>query len=852
MKLERVAIIVPALLLLLTWLMLSGLNLNSARYDRQLRAIGEFSRFERALNREVLTARVGLSRNYDALVYMTGLLDQSLDRLREEAGTDPEEKPAIEALAARAAEEEDLIEQFKSRNALLQNSLAYFGILSARLAASDDTALVAVATKLSTAMLRLTLDTSETTAREVQGQLSDLASLQPRRSDVNFIQATLAHGGLLHDLLPSTDAILKALIDTARNPEQDAVRSLILKRQLAARISAREYRVFLYAISLTLLGVLVYFGLQLRARAITLRRRAAFDHVIARISARFINSQQNEISAHVQCALEELARYVGADRAYFVVAGEPVDAYHWLGAGATLPDGWPERALDLASSFDRGNDNIIHIPRDRASHSYEKTGLPVGVGLHGWLCIANMWGELNTILAFDGLHSCPTRDIEAALLRMAFDVIANAVGRIKLEQEKERLEMNLEQARRLETIGTFASGIAHNFNNIVAAILGYAEMAAARVVSGSRPASHLAEIRRAGERARELVEQILTFGSRDDRRRERINVKALIAETRSLLAASLPPHVGIVVRETSEPTVVSAEPAQLQQVILNVCNNAAQAMDEPGVITIQLGLREIIYGSRTGHGEVGPGRFIVVTISDPGRGMDEGTLERIFEPFFTTRFEGNGLGLATAREIVREHDGTIEVQSTVGAGTRFEIWLPSAPSNEPVSAQSSPIIAGRGDGETILLLETDRARLLRYEEVLAALGYEPVGFTTPTEAIEACASARARFDAALICHQPGTTSALDFAGTLHGVAPTLPIILATPSARDLGAPLLAASGIFDVVRYPVTSAELSSVLSRCVAAPIAPLLQQDALSSRNNSDRRAHAVVGGEFCRSKE
>jgi signal transduction histidine kinase len=850
MKVERVAIIVPALLLLLTWLMLSGLNLNSDRYDRQLRAIGDFSRFERALNREVLTARVGLSRNYDSLVRTTDLLDQSLDRLREEAGTDSEEKPAIEALAARAAEEEDLIEQFKSKNALLQNSLAYFGILSARLAASDDAALVAAATKLSTAMLRLTLDTSETTAREVQDQLSDLASLQPRPRDVNFIQAILAHGELLHDLLPSTDASLKALIDTASNPEQDAVRSLILKLQLAARGSAREYRVFLYAISLTLLGILVYFGLQLRARAIALRRRAAFEHMIARISARFINSQQNEIAAHVQSALEELAQYVGADRAYFVAAGEPIDAYHWLGTGATLPERWPQRALDLASSFDRGNDNIIHIPRDKVS--YEKANLPVDVGLRGWLCIANMWGKLNTILAFDGLHSGPVRDIEAALLRMAFDVIANAVGRIKLEQEKERLEMNLEQARRLETIGAFASGIAHNFNNIVAAILGYAEMAAARVVSGSRPASHLAEIRRAGERARELVEQILTFGSRDDRRRERVNVKALIAETRSLLAASLPSHVDIVVRETSQPTVVSAEPVQLQQVILNVCNNAAQAMDEPGVITIQLGLREIIYGSRTGHGEVGPGRFIVVTISDPGRGMDEATLERIFEPFFTTRFEGNGLGLATAREIVREHEGTIEVQSTVGVGTRFEIWLPSAPSNEPVSVQGAPVVAGRGDGETILLLETDCARLLRYEEVLAALGYEPVGFTTPTEAIEACASARARFDAALICHQPGTTSALDFAGTLHSVAPTLPIILATPSARDLGAPSLAASGVFDIVRYPVTSAELSSVLSRCVAAPIIPLLHQNAVSSRNKSDYCANAVTGGEFRRSKE
>ena len=180
------------------------------------------------------------------------------------------------------------------------------------------------------------------------------------------------------------------------------------------------------------------------------------------------------------------------------------------------------------------------------------------------------------------------------LFRMAFDAIANAVGRINLEQEKERLEANLLQARRMETIGAFASGIAHNFNNIVGAILGHTEMADAQVRSGRRPDGNLAEIRRAGERARELVDQILRFGSRSDRRRERIDVKALIAETKSLLVASLPSHVGLTVNETSGATVVSAEPAQLQQVVLNLCNNAAQAMDDPGIIEIRIEVRETL------------------------------------------------------------------------------------------------------------------------------------------------------------------------------------------------------------------------------------------------------------------
>jgi CheY-like chemotaxis protein len=377
----------------------------------------------------------------------------------------------------------------------------------------------------------------------------------------------------------------------------------------------------------------------------------------------------------------------------------------------------------------------------------------------------------------------------------------------------------------METIGAFASGIAHNFNNIVGAILGYTEMADAQVSSGRVPVSNLAEIRQAGERARELVGQILTFGSRGERRRERVNVKALVAETKSLLAASLPSHVGLTVSETAETTVISAEPAQLQQVILNVCNNAAQAMDEPGMIELRIEVRETIQELRVGRYEVGPGCFIVISISDPGRGMDEATLERLFEPFFTTRAEGNGLGLATVREIVQEHNGAVGVRSAVGAGTHFDIWLPAVSSREPVSIQNAPGIAGRGAGETVLVLETDRERLLRHEEVLAALGYEPVGFTSSTEAAEACRAARGRFDAALICHQPGTSSALDFATLLHRIAPTLPIILATPSARDLGAPVLAASGIFGVVRHPLTSAELSGVLSRCLAAPAVPLLQ---------------------------
>jgi signal transduction histidine kinase len=818
-----VVIVGSLFLLLLTWLLLSGLNLNSDRFDRELEALDDFSEFERGLNREVLTARAGLSQNYDALARMTDAYAEALVRLRGAAGAGSEEGAAIESLAARARQQRDLIEKFKSRNALLRNSFAYFGMFSARLAASNDRPVVASASALASAVLHLTLDTSPAAVREVKDRLEQLARLQSPPGDVESIQAAVAHGGILHDLLPATDTALKALIAASSTREQDTVRSLIMKRQFDARAKARQYRLLLYAASLMLLAALVYLGLQLRARAVTLRRRAAFEHVIAGISTRFINSQHDEIVEHVESALEKLAGCVGADRAYFVVSGEPKQIYRWSREGAEFPAGWPGRALQLAPRFGQGEDCVIHIPKVRPAHPDDAMNLLVGAGLQGWLCISNTCQKrTSAILGFDALRAGALIPwAEFTLFRMAFDAIGQAVGRVFLEREKERLEANLQQARRMETIGTFASGIAHNFNNIVGAILGYTEMADNPACSRGHPAANLAEIRRAGERARQLIDQILTFGRRGEGRREHVCLKALVAETNGLLAASLSSHAGIRVKETSEAAVVSAEPAQLQQVILNLCNNAAQAMDEAGDIEIRIEVRKLTEPLRVGRIDIGPGSFAIVSISDPGRGIEEATLERIFEPFFTTRPDGNGLGLATVREIVEKHDGAVAVASTPGVGTRFDIWLPSVSSNERIAIQHSPGVAGRGAGETVLVLETERERRLLHEEILAALGYEPVGFTELAEAAQAYA-VQTRFDAALISHQRGAASALDFATALHDIAPDLPIILATPSARDLDAQRLASSGIFEVVHHPLTSSELAGALSRCLPAPSAP------------------------------
>ena len=235
MKFAPAVIGVTSVLALLTWLLLNGLNFNSVRYDRQLQALADFTRFERGMTREVLTARAGLSRNYDKLVQLTDAYDDALTRLRETPGLNAEETRAIDVLSARARRQEDLIERFKSRNALLQNSFAYFGLFSDKLAESDQRSLVTAASALAAGMLRLTLDTSDVVARQVQDRLEELALAQTPPQDMDSVRALLMHGQMLHDLLPDIDLILKALVAEFEQPR--AGRRIGIDHQASARLA---------------------------------------------------------------------------------------------------------------------------------------------------------------------------------------------------------------------------------------------------------------------------------------------------------------------------------------------------------------------------------------------------------------------------------------------------------------------------------------------------------------------------------------------------------------------------------------------------------------------------------------
>jgi signal transduction histidine kinase len=810
MKVAPAIAAVPLVVVLLTWLSARAVDPNAERYDLALVEMDRFELLEAELHRDVLSARTGALRDYDPLVQETAALDRSISRFRQAALFDTATTASIERLAAAVLRQEALVERFKSNNALLQNSLAYVALFSGDAAGP----LAQLVSSLAAAMLRFTLDTSSTAAEEVQVRLDQLAD-RSFQSEVSSTGALLAHGRLLHDLLPATDEMLKAILSVPQDGDQAALRSTLQAQRSASRQTARRFRVSLYVVSLLLVGLLVYVGLQLHARSRALRRKALFEHVLATISMNFVIAREQDLDAALQQALAEMARCLSAERAYVMLSGGPCPrTYSWNAHHVPFGPGWPDHALAAVSQLGTATDGIVHVVNVRRMPSGITRDILTGAGLRGWACVTgDAMDQVRILLGFD-MMSHPSRILRAGelgLLRMAIDVIANALSRQASEQERARLELRLQQARRLETVGTLASGIAHNFNNITGAILGYVEMADERQLGSDI----LDGIRRAGERAREMVDQVLSFARPHDLAHKQVNLRALIAETESLLRASQLPMIELLVRDTPEELIVCGSDVSLQQVILNLCNNAAQAMSDGGRIELDVGAIDLATSLSLSHSVLAAGSYARISVSDSGRGIDAATLERLFEAFFTTRTTGSGLGLATALQIVHEHGGAINVRSTVAVGSRFEVWLPRivASTSEP---HGRVVALPLGHGETVLIVEDDGRHLLKDEEVLAALGYEPVGCTYASD-VEAMFCAKpGRFDVVIVGHTAPATVALDLAVALHGIAPHRPILLAAISAEELGAKTLVASGVRDVVHWPIVTTEIAEALRACL------------------------------------
>jgi signal transduction histidine kinase/DNA-binding response OmpR family regulator len=386
--------------------------------------------------------------------------------------------------------------------------------------------------------------------------------------------------------------------------------------------------------------------------------------------------------------------------------------------------------------------------------------------------------------------------------------------------ERRKLEAQFRQAQKMESIGMLAGGIAHDFNNILSAILGNLYLVKMEAENHPELSEHVDNLFQATQRATDLVNQILTFSRQNKQEREPLRLNRVVQEALKLLRSSVPTTIRIQTDLKETPTVL-ANPTAIHQVVMNLGTNAWHAMREkPGTLKVEMGVMDVDADFAGAHPGLYPGRYVRLSMSDTGHGMDAATIERIFEPFFTTKSvgDGTGLGLAVVLGIMQNHDGVINVYSELGVGTTFHLYFPVFETETaPVEPVSGPI--PRGQGEHILFVDDEEALARVGTRMLERLGYK---VTTKTSAAEAVAAVRDEPDVYDLVITDLTMPGMDglkLGGQLLQIRPGLPIILTTGYSGAMTEDSTRELGFRELLAKPTTARALGEAVHRALHPP---------------------------------
>ncbi|MBU0965569.1 MAG: cache domain-containing protein [Proteobacteria bacterium] len=405
------------------------------------------------------------------------------------------------------------------------------------------------------------------------------------------------------------------------------------------------------------------------------------------------------------------------------------------------------------------------------------------------------------------------------------EAVAGAVIRIDdvteqvfAEMEKTNLLTQLQHSQKMEAIGTLASGIAHDFNNILTPILGYADMIKNETPVESHVCAYLNAVLNAGNRAKDLVSQILAFSRQKEQVRQAVPIHLIVKEALKLLRASIPTTIDIKTDIAPDCCQVMADPSQIHQIIMNLCTNSYHAMRATGgALAIGLAPMDIKpEETKNISPELLPGPYVHLEISDTGHGMDHMTLERIFEPYFTTKKEGEGtgLGLSVVHNIVKSHGGHITATSELGKGATFHVYLPRLPQGEAPVDQAMEILP---TGNERVLLVDDEEVITRMEELmLTDLGYAVTAMMDSEKALQTFKARPHDFDLIITDMTMPRLTGLELTREILAIRPDIPIVMCTGFSELVNEEQAKAQGIREFLMKPVMKRDMSHAMRQAL------------------------------------
>ena len=414
--------------------------------------------------------------------------------------------------------------------------------------------------------------------------------------------------------------------------------------------------------------------------------------------------------------------------------------------------------------------------------------------------------------------------LQLAIAALAFLLVTMAAAvHFVTRSERQRLaaqqalQVQLARTSRLEALGALAGGVSHDFNNVLAGIVGYGEMAQDAAAPGSDQARHLGKVLQAAQRGQLLIERILSFSRGGARTSAVFELEPVVEEVLTLLTASLRPGV-VLERMLAAPGArLRGDATQVFEAVMNLCTNAMQAMPDGGMLSVQLERRQVTTPQVLSHSPLRAGDYLALGVTDQGVGITPEVMEHLFEPFFSARGTqgGTGLGLAVVFGVVAEFGGGIDVDSLPGQGARFTLYLPECTDAVPEStAASTPVPAGAG--QRLLVVDDEPGLLALAQEMLTGLGYEPVCFDDAGDALQAVTEAPQRYAAVITDERMPGLSGTQFASTLRARSLQLPVVLVSGYGGALLARRASDSGVTRVLMKPLRRDELARTLAELI------------------------------------